>query len=48
MAYLLLCVTMFWILTIQFCTYIFSKHLCFSHLCVFTLLLSGLSSLFYA
>jgi hypothetical protein len=46
MAYLLLCVAMFWALATQFCTCIFSKHLYFSHLWVFALLLSGLSSLF--
>jgi hypothetical protein len=46
MAYLLLYVAIFWALAIRFCTCIFSEHLCFSHLRVFGLLLSGLSSLF--
>jgi hypothetical protein len=46
MAYLLLCVAMFWDLATRFCTCIFSNHFCFSHLRVFVLLLSGLSSIF--
>jgi hypothetical protein len=41
MAYLLLCDVMFWRLASWFCTCIFSKHLCFSHLWVFASLLSG-------
>jgi hypothetical protein len=46
MAYLLLCVAMFWVLATRFCTCIFLKYLCFSHLQVFALLLSELSSPF--
>jgi hypothetical protein len=45
MAYLLLCVTIFWALATSFCTYVFLKHHYFSHLRVFVLLLSELSSL---
>jgi hypothetical protein len=45
MAYLLLCVVMFWTLATQFYTRIFLRHLCFSNLWVFAFL-SGFSSLF--
>jgi hypothetical protein len=44
MGYLFLCVTIFWDLATRFCTCIFSKHLCFTHLRVFALL-SGVSFL---
>jgi hypothetical protein len=48
MAYLLQYVAMFCALATRFCICIFLKYLCFSHVRVFALLLSGLSSLFYA
>jgi hypothetical protein len=46
MAYLCLCDTMFWGLATRLCTCVFSKHICFFHLRIFTLLLSELCSLF--
>jgi hypothetical protein len=47
MAYLLLCVVIFWALATRFCTRIFSRYLCFSNIRVFAFLIR-LSSLFYA
>jgi hypothetical protein len=46
MVYLLLCDTIFWGLTTQFCAFIFRKHLCFFLHRVFSSLLSRLSPIF--
>jgi hypothetical protein len=46
MAYLLLYNAIFWVLATRFYTCVLSKHLCFFHLWIFVLLLSGLCSLF--